>query len=496
MAKKDSVPNRLAIIEELKKRQERQELPAFSFDDFTFSAQQKFFRSSNKRFKTAVCSRRAGKTLGIVADMLDTAMSEEAVNLLYITITQQAARAIIWSDLIRMIDEYKIECKTDNSRLIITFPNKSKIYISGAKDRMEIEKYRGWKIRKCYIDEAQSFRTYIKELINDVIIPALRDLKGELYLTGTPGPVMAGTFHEYSTSPNWDNHHWTAFDNPHMHDPERGMDLEETLAEERVMRGIDKNDPSYIRETYGKWVEDTDILVFKFNKKKNVYKQLPKEGTWTYIMGVDVGYNDSDAVAVLGYNSWDKKVYIVDEYVKNKQNITELVKVVKRMKAEYEPVKIVMDAGALGKKIQEEIRQRHGLHMEAAEKHRKIEFIELLNDDLRTGKLLAPTGSLFAEDCMLVTWDKDSMIRNPDRPKISDTYHSDINDAVLYSWRECKHYISERPEIEPKANTDEYMEKLEAKEAEDMERMKEDPDGFAFEQELEKDFASFDDFDW
>lgn len=482
-----------AFLAELNKRKLNSERPIFRFEDFTFKAQQEFFRGSLKRFKTAVCSRRAGKTVGIVADMIDSAENNPGVNLLYITVTQQAARAIIWADLLNIIEDYQIDCKIDNNRLIITFPNKSRIYIAGAKDRSEIEKYRGWKLFKCYIDEAQSFRNYIRELINDIIIPALRDLRGTLYLTGTPGAVLAGIFYDFSTSPNWDNHHWTAFDNPHMHNPPEN-DLEETLTEERVMRGIDTSDPSYIRETYGKWVEDLDALVFKFNKGRNIYTELPKNGNWTYIMGVDIGYNDSDAICVLGYNSFHKKVYIVDEYVKNKQNITELVNQVQKMKDEWNPVKIVMDAGALGKKIQEEIRFRHGLNMETAEKTRKVEFIELLNDDLRTGKLMAPKNSLFEQDSMLVTWDKDSIIRNPEKPKVSDTYHSDINDAVLYAWRECRHYLSEKPKPKEIIGTDAYMDELEAKEAMEMQRMQDDPEGFQLEKQLELDME--DDENW
>jgi hypothetical protein len=141
----------------------------------------------------------------------------------------------------------------------------------------------------------------------------------------------------------------------------------------------------------------------------------------------------------------------------------------------YNPVKMVLDAGALGKKIQEEILTRHGLNLEAAEKNRKVEFIELLNDDLRTKKLKAFQGSIFQEDCMLVQWDKESKIRNPERPKISDSYHSDICDAVLYAWRECRHFLSEQPKLKPTIGTDEYMDKLEAVEAERMKRKQEDP---------------------
>ena len=478
--------SRDALLSEIQKRKAKAEKPEFVFNDFCFDKQVSFFRGIGTRFRNAVCSRRAGKTVGIVADMLDTCQKESEVNLLYITITQQQARAIIWSDLLRLIEDYSIECKVDNTRLTVSFPNKAKIYIAGAKDRTEIEKFRGWKLRKCYIDECQSFRTYIKELINDIIIPALRDKRGELYLTGTPGPVKAGVFFEYSQSKNWKSHHWTAFDNPYMHSPPK-LDLEEVLREERIIRGIDETDPSYIRETFGKWIEDSDALVYKFNRTRNIYTSLPTTGEWSYIIGVDIGYNDSDAIAVIGYNSHYKKVYLVDEHVKNKQNISQLVEIIQYYKDMYNPIRMVMDAGALGKKIQEELRMRHGLHLEAAEKTRKVEFIELLNDDLRTEKFKAFEGSIFQEDCVLVQWDKDSKLRNPEKPKISDTYHSDICDAVLYAWRECRHYLSEKPSEPVKEGTNEYMKELERKEAEDMQRKKDDPFSFEIEEQFEKD---------
>ena len=484
------ITSRDALLAEIQKRKLKSERPEFIFTDFCFDKQVDFFRGKGTRFRNAVCSRRAGKTVGIVADMLDTCLKESEINLLYITITQQQARAIIWSDLLRLIEDYQLECKVDNTRLTVSFPNKSRIYIAGAKDRTEIEKFRGWKLRKCYIDECQSFRTYIKELINDIIIPALRDKRGELYLTGTPGPVKAGVFYEYSQSKNWRSHHWTAFDNPYMHDPPN-LNLEEVLREERIIRGIDESDPSYIRETFGKWIEDTDALVYKFNRTRNIYSALPSDGEWSYIIGIDIGYNDSDAIAVIGYNSHHKKVYLVDEHVKNKQNISQLVEVIQHYKDQYNPIRMVMDAGALGKKIQEELRFRHGLHIEAAEKSRKVEFIELLNDDLRTEKFKAFENSIFQEDCMLVQWDKDSKIRNPEKPKISDTYHSDICDAVLYAWRDCKHYLSEKPIDKPEPNTDDYMKELERKEAEEMQRKKEDPYGFELEKQFEADVDGF-----
>jgi PBSX family phage terminase large subunit len=491
-----------ALLAEIQKRKELKEAAnqqlLFNFEDFCFKPQVEFFRGSGPRFRTAVCSRRAGKTVGIVADMIDTCTNNPGSLCLYLTITKQNARNIIWADIIKVIEDYKLNCKLDNTRLSVRFPNGSKIAIEGVKDRTEIEKYRGWKLKKCYIDECQSFKPYLKELIKDVITPALRDLRGSLYLTGTPGPVPAGTFFEYSQNKNWSAHHWTAFDNPHMHNPPK-LDLELTLEEERMLFEIDENDPGYQRETYGVWVEDLDSLVFKFRKDNNTYEKLPEEGAWYYIFGIDIGFEDADAICVLGYNTYEKKVYLVEEDVVRKQDITSLVERIKDLKDLYNPIKMVMDAGALGKKIQEELNLRHGLVIDAAEKSRKVEFIELLNDDLRRGKFAAFKNSIFEDDCARVQWDRESKIRNPERPKISTVYHSDICDAVLYAWRECRHYLSEKPEERATVGTDKYMDDLEQKEAEKVQFRKDNPDWElyeSFEEDAEALQEMMDDFDF
>jgi hypothetical protein len=289
-------------------------------------------------------------------------------------------------------------------------------------------------------------------------MPALRDLRGDLSVTGTPGPLLSGPFYEMSHSQKWSQHHWTAFDNIHM------KDLHRTLAEEREVKGITEDDPGYIRETYGKWVQDIDSLVYKFNPEKNIYQSLP-ESKFEYIFGIDIGYEDADAIAVIGYNDANQTSYLVEEKITAKQTITDLVNQITYLQEKYKPVKMVMDAGALGKKIQEEIRMRHSLHIEAAEKHRKFEFIELLNDDLRTAKFKAKLGSRFQEDCSLVQWDKSIA----GKLKISESYHTDIGDAVLYAWRESKHYF--KKDVSASAlGTDAYMAAMEQREAEEMER--------------------------
>ena len=381
-------------------------------------------------------------TVGIAGKMIWTCNTTANAICLYITSTKEAARKIIWFDICRIIKEYAIPCKPNNHTLEVVFPNGARIFIEGAKDVSEIEKFRGWKLTNVFIDEMQSMRSHVRPLIEDVLMPALRDERGQMYLTGTPGPVKAGAFFEYSHNDVWDNHCWTAFENPHMHDPANGKDLNITLAEERAIKKIDETNAAYRRETYGEWVENTDALILHYEERLNDYKEIGAKNI-DYIIGADIGWEDSDAIAVLAVGYDTNQVYIVEEINKSKRDVTDFANELKSMIKKYEPIKVVMDAGALGKKIHEELRNRFHINVEAADKSRKLEHLAFLDADMRRGIIRAKKESLFAEDCKLVTMDWS----NPERPQISDAYHSDIIDAVLYAYRECQHYIKEsKPE--------------------------------------------------
>lgn len=475
-----SISKRIAVLKELKSRQELAALPTFTFKEYAFPAQYEAFRSEGARFRTIVTSRRFGKSQGIAGDMLDTCLTEKDITCLYITLTRENVRKILWGDLLKTIEKYKIKCKINQLNLEIHFPNGSRILSGGAKDATECEKYRGLKLRKVYLDEAQSFRTHINILINDILIPALRDLRGSIYLVGTPGPVPVGAFYDYSHNENWVNVVSTAFSNPYLHCPEEGRDLNITLAEERKLRGIDENDPSYQREAFGRWIEDSESLVFKYNEATNDYVSLPQT-SMTYIFGIDIGFNDSDAIAVLAYSDRTNEVYIVEEKEGTGQDITTLAEEIKKLQRKYNPVKMVIDAGALGKKIQEELIVRHCLHIEAADKSRKFEYIELLNADLRRGIVRAKRDSLFAQDCKLVTWDRS----NREKLKVSSVYHSDIADAVLYAYRCCRHYVKQDAVVKYGTNSNEFMNELEIKDSANMKQQIEDPDMWEYGQILE-----------
>lgn len=448
------------LIEEMKKRKST----PFKVEDFCFDKQIAFIRDPAK-MKTAVCSRRSGKSITCAAHLIEVCQRKPKATCVYITLTRNSAKRLVWKEVLDINKNFKLGGETNNSDLSITFPNGSMIYFSGASKAEEIEKFRGLSLDLVYLDEVQSFKPFVEPLVNEVLSFATVDVNGEICLIGTPGPVPAGYFYKVSHSAGSSNHKWTIFDNPFI-EKKSGRTVEEALKAERDRRGITENDPAYLREALGMWVQDNDVLVYKYNAAINNYTDLPDEPL-TYIFGVDLGYNDADAIAVLGYSSTEKKSYLVEEVITRKQGITELAGQIQKLILKYKPVKIKIDAGALGKKISEELVRRHQIPVVAAEKQRKFEFIELLNDDLRTGRLKIKNTSTCANDYNMIQWD----VLLKDKRTVSDSFHSDIADAVLYAWRECLHFAS-TPNQTPRYSDEDKINQFWEKEAQMLEEKK------------------------
>lgn len=442
------------LLSELERRKNQ---PKFVLSDYCFKEQIDFI-SDKARFKTAVCSRRAGKTISCAVHLLDHARTNPNRVCLYITLDRKNAKRIIWRDILKINKDFNLGFRVDNQELSLHHSNGSIIYISGAKDKSEIEKYRGLAISLVYVDECQSFRSYIEDLVDDVLGAALYDYNGTLCLIGTPGAVPAGYFYQATQNDRWSHHAWTMFQNPHL-EKKSGRKIMDLVEEDMKRMGVDLNHPKIQRECFGRWVIDTESLVLRYDTSRNHFDTLNESGEWSYIIGVDLGWHDSDAIAVIGWRKYSRQSYLIKEIVKPKQGITELANQLKLLYAEYSPMRIVMDTGGLGKKIAEELTMRYALPISAAEKTRKFEFLELLSDSLATGKFLAKKDSSFAEDCALTEWDMEA--KSKGILKISDRYHSDIIDAVLYAYRESLHWIEGDEPIKHKLGSPEHYQQIE-----------------------------------
>ena len=407
----------------------------------------KYVKSRAKR-NAVRTPRRVGKTVHEALRKLEINFTPPFANQLYVTDTLKNAKRRIWPTLKKLNRELKLAGEPNEVEAFMKFPklpNEPIIYLGGAKDSGELDKLRGYEggFKHVTIDEAQSIRQSIMtELVDDVIEPALMDYGGSLDMVGTPGPVCAGYFYDIDVGKNrdgWTHFFWRVHDNPFL-EKKRGTSHDAYLSELRKNKNWTEETPAYVRQYLGQWVTDSDSLALHYDAARNAcaWQDGPEPG-WKYILAFDIGYDDADAIVVLGWAPHERKLRLVKELITRKQGITELGNQLRLLWNIFKPFKLVGDLGALGKKIGEELRLRWQLPVEAADKARKAEHVGLLDDALLTGAMLAPSNSVFAEDCAIIQWDPDAKAKNILR--FEEHPHSDVIDAVLYGYRAGFHFL-------------------------------------------------------
>ncbi len=438
----------VAAAKRLKKRQAYKPVPIVLRADFP---KQNAFVEDKSKYIAAQCSRRSGKSNGLALRFFKTMEKYPKSQCLYLSLTQDSARGIMWPVLQELNDIHKLGCTFKESTLTMKHPNGSVLKLMGADLKNFIKRLKGRKFPGVAIDEAQDFGTHLKSLIDDVLTPSIADYAdGWLAISGTPGPVPQGTFFEITNKAmyGFSLHYWTCLENPYMPDPAS------FIADLKEKRKWDDNNPTLLREWKNIWVLDVESLWIRYKETLNHYQSLPEQKKWNYILGIDIGYKDADALALIGWPENSKTTYLIREVITAKQGLTELVEQIQALQKEFDISKMVIDEGGLGKKLAEEMRRRHGIPVHPADKARKQENVELLNDRLRLGEFKAKSASRFAQDSYLVQIDWDAS--TPDRIVVKKKPHSDIIDAVLYAFRESPAYAYEPPAEKPKPGTREF----------------------------------------
>lgn len=422
--------------------------------------EQDAFVNDQSQFVAALTTRRAGKSTGFARRYYNTMRKHPGCMCPHIGLTRESTKNIMWPILQEMDDKYRWEAKFNESNLSMEIPNGSRVQLFGADMKNFIRRLRGIKTPGAGVDEAQEFGEHLEQLVDDILTPATADyVDGWVGLGGTPGPVPRGYFYRVTNENlyGYSVHRWGLYQNPFMPNPTQ------FVAQLKAKKNWDDRNPTLLREYHGQWVLDSDSLLVKYSEEKNHYDALPIL-PWTYILGVDLGFRDADALAVLAWSSATPNIYLVEEIVTSGQDITQLSNQIEAMIKKYDIAKIVMDEGALGKKIAEEIRRRKHIPVHPAEKARKMENVAFLNDYLRLSKFKAPKGSRFAQDSYQLQIDYEKS--TPDRIVLKKGFHSDIIDAVLYAFKESPAFTFQPEKVKPKYGTPKWAEE----EASDMER--------------------------
>lgn len=395
------------------------------------------------------CTRQAGKS-EVAAHMIGEATLRQPGRLVpYVALTKEQCHDIMWPKLEEFYDSVKIKAHFNSNTMRITLPNKSAIRMVGAEKPKEILKLLGPNYPLFVVDEGGAFGAHIEQLVKKVASPALMRQQGKLLLVGTPGEMAEGWFYDVTTGleQGWAVHKWSFLENPGIKPEEKDLDK---IA--RDLFGGDKNDPTFRREYLGEWVANNGSRVYEgYDPEISDWNGKLPVGDWLYGLGVDLGSKDGTTFIIVAFCLDDPNLYVLEEFKLTKPGnrhltVSEVEEVTARLRTRYDFMRMVVDSGALGAMIVEEMRQRASLPFIAAEKQHKNDFIKQQNSDFRLGRIKIPKDFQLAGELSRLLWDTKLSVtgKRKEKPGMAN----DLCDALLYIYRESKHWAGKTPVID------------------------------------------------
>lgn len=408
--------------------------------------EQRAFVEDDSHFLVLCCSRRASKSYSDALLAVLTACLKPRSNILIMAKTMEAVRDIFIRDIFEVIFA-KLKCgvhKRGSPALQYEFPNKSIIQFKGIDSCAGADtKLKGRKLDLVIIDEVQDIANVdLEQVIHRTILPMLVDRRGKLVISGTPGMVKGYFYkicHGQDTSGiPWKLMKWTLWQNPYV-----------AKEQARLLEMFKKGNPdyekttNYRREFLGEWVLDDSQRVYVYGPQNLDVNELPSRGLEpTYALGVDMGFNDADAYAVVCWFQDDPTLYFVESFQETRKDIFDQANTVQLYREKYDIPYIVIDG--MNKKAVETYRKRFNLELlEGAEQHGKNTHIDLLNADLSHGsvKVLPKARNILPEWDDLV-WDK-----REDKRVEDGRLPNHRSDAFLYAYTKSLHF---RQHVQPK----------------------------------------------
>ena len=415
-----------------------------------FPEQLNFINDKSKR-KAAICSRRSGKSYAAGRYLIKECLEADGTMCVYIARTREAAKRILWSSLKEANQRFRLGIKFNNADLVATFPNGSQVMFTGANDASDVDKLRGAAFSLAVLDEAAFFNINLKELVNEVLTPALLDRDGSLVMISTPNSSCYGFFYDVTEKGfyNFSVHRWTVKNNPYMQHAVRAIQKD-------IDNGIlNPSDPSYKREYLGVWVRDNQEIVYNYSQD-NLFEDRPVSDEWEYVLGIDLGYHDATAFVVVAWTPDYPSLYVIDEYKQSKMLTSEVEEKIHRFMCDYDFTAIVMDTGGgASKMVMETFKQRTGLPIKPAHKSGdKVGMIKLMNSELKACNIKVKRGME-----LLTEWDK--LQYNKAGTAEDRRFDNHLSDACFYAWQESRHYLYEELGYEPEKGSKEYFRRLE-----------------------------------
>jgi hypothetical protein len=385
------------------------------------------------------CGRRGGKSFTWAAMLIHYGLLHPKSTPIFVCMTRQDARDIIWPALDFISDQYNLGLIFNRASGDVTIPqSQSVIKIRGAGSMLEINKIRGKKYPIAIVDEAQAFGPDLGYLLDEALEPALADYHGPLCISGTPNVAAVGPFFDIDQGKDshaWSHWTWTFFDNPTMPDPQgfiKGVMLRRRWTEDH---------PSFRREYLAQWIHDDDSRAFKVPNHA-VVPTFPEDSAsdWQWVLGVDVGYHDPFAFVVIAASQALGQAFVVDCYQEAEITTMEALTHTERFCAQYPITEIAIDTGGAGRLVAEDWKKLTTLPIKAADKTHKASQVDVINGDFAAGKLLICRDNCLRliGDLGVLEWDSAAIEKNKFVYRRGFADH--LADGLQYAYNLCTHH--------------------------------------------------------
>lgn len=389
-------------------------------------------------------SRRTGKST-MAAGIINLVAITKESEIIYYNKTFANGIKQVFDNVVKYSDsidlKIKKQSKADGS---IEWANGSKLQILGNSNNAEADKARGFKARCVIIDEIGHQRN-IDYLLNEVIYPLMADYEDStVILLGTPSRIP----HHFSTKiweqdSSFRKYNWSFLENPYI------PKAKEFLDDICKAKGVTIESPFIQREYFGKIAPDTEAIIFKKRSYiTNLEKQI-KSGKIRFTdvaIGVDYGFSDYNAMCTLVYNRHTKESWELETSKFNRATVSEIIETVKKhyehAKKLCESVRINPDdhikiyADTNEESITADLMVKHKLPAYNCYKYDKMFAIEMLADELRSGRMKITQGGYLDDEMDRMLYarnEEDDIINEIDE----SVFHADAIMALLYASRKA-----------------------------------------------------------
>lgn len=382
---------------------------------------------SKKRRKALCAGRGSGKSVADAAALLRGMVKWKNTRSLCLSITRAHAFDTIISPLEDLADrlEIKIDVKRHEGRVYVPATG-SHVEVAGMNDWKSIRIQRGKPNAVAVVDEAGEHNSVMLDyVLRSVIEPRMGDPRyrnfAEMWLSGTPGLVCAGTWYKISgdfTSPGWEYHHATAHDNPHQ-------DAAAFFAKILAENGWQRDNPAFKREYLAKWVTDNTVSIVRV--PEDCFDNIPEDGPmWHRIQGSDYGVSPDPSAFV--QTRWCATSPIVavekvhEQLEMTDHDVAALFKAWNRPDLQLR----VADTGGGGKVYTNNLQKLHELECRPAKKEHKTQQLINMANWVASGRVkFLRAAEPLADELRALAW-------NDQRTDVHRTCSDHMSDAFRY----------------------------------------------------------------